>query len=543
MSEETQLSLPFIGEPSRNGHGKGSETIIDVDAARIKPRGGWALKVEYDPDKDLRHEDFYTESAEYQKRFHVRPIIQPEDLKAAPVNPDLSAILMEPVGTQESWRWRPVVLNSMTEFKAFMKSTKGTEKRTRESFGDGFGFDGASGGQSNTALIDAGDFIPIMAGPFFKQLYLYDYLLMHARAFQFVNHNALAASAIKIMQRFSLGRGVSFHVRNKQARAVWEEFWERNRMRHKLREIARDLTWQGEVMLRFYDKPKRGYQAVRVLDPSTCWEVVTDPEDFEHVYYYHFQWPTPYQIWVSGQIPISRYIIQQVPPTNIMHLKINCSSQEKRGRSDLLPAMPWLKRFNDYYNGVTVKAMLEANLVWKIKIKGDQADVDAFLTNPALTQLPPPGGHWIENEAVSLEAVTAQMTASRGSMGIGGQIAAVVATSMNLPPEYLNIEQGGAARATALVRTDPAVKTIEDRQQILRELLEDLYDRVITAAILGGRISPQAAREEPEVRKGPMVPGDPEDGMSDDGDDAQSSQIVRPQTSDRPRPSRKIELR
>ncbi len=29
----------------------------------------------------------------------------------------------------------------------------------------------------------------------------------------------------------------------------------------------------------------------RVLDASTCWEIVTDPEDIEQVYYYHFQWP------------------------------------------------------------------------------------------------------------------------------------------------------------------------------------------------------------------------------------------------------------
>lgn len=542
MPDDSQLNLPLIGEPTRNGHGAHADSLlVDGKPDRIKPKAGWALKVDYDPDKGLRQEDFYTESSEYEKRFQVRPAIQPEDKNLAVVHPNMSAILMEPVGTTESWRWRPVVINSMQDFQAFMSSDKGTEKRTRESFGNSFDND-HGGSMSNTALIDQGDFIPIMAGPFFKQLYLYDYLLMHARAFQFVNHNALAASAVKIMQRFALGRGVSFHIRNKQARAVWEEFWERNRMRHKLREIARDLTWQGEIMLRFYDKPKRGYQAVRVIDPSTCWEVVTDPEDFEHVYYYHFQWPTPYQIWVSGTIPVSRYIIQQVPPTNIMHIKINCSSQEKRGRSDLLPAMPWLKRFNDYYNGVTVKAMLEANLVWKIKVKGDQQDVEAFLSNPALTQLPPPGGHWIENEAVDLQPVTAQMTASRGSMGIGGQIAAIVATSMNLPSEYFNIEGGGAARATALVRTDPAVKTIEDRQQILRELMEDLYDRVITAAILGGRISPEAAREEPDVRKGPMVPTDPEDAFGGDNDDLLPPATVQPQRTSK-KPSRKITLR
>ena len=543
MPDAEQLHLPTLGEPSKNGH---NPTVLEAEAQRLGPgpKAGWALKVNYDPDAGTRQEDFHTESSEYQKRYHVRPEITPE--KGESVNPEVSAILMEPTGTRESWRWRPVSIDSMAKLAEFFQSEQGQNKRVLESFGDDFNFDGARNtGLGNTALIDQ-EFIPIMAGPFFKQQYLYDYLLMHARAFELVNHNALAASAVKIMQRFALGRGVSFHIRNPQARAVWEEFWERNRMRARLREMARDLTWQGELMLRYYDKPKPGFQSIRVLDCSTCWEVVTDPEDFEHVYYYHFQWPTPYQIWVSGQIPISRYIIQQVPPTNIQHIKINVSSQEKRGRSDLLPAMPWLKRFNDYYNGVTVKAMLEANLVWKITVKGDQADVDAFLSNPVMQQLPPPGGHWIQNEAVDIEPMTAQMTASRGSQGIGGQIAAIVATSMNLPTEYLNIESSGGARASALVRTDPAVKTVEDRQQILRETIEDMYDRVISAALLAGRISPQAAREEPDVQKGPMLDHEPDTDEDEGGDEepviVPSTVVQRPKRTPVP-PLRKIMLR
>jgi hypothetical protein len=522
-----------IGEPSTNGH-KGDVTVIDVEAKRNKPAGGWALKVEYDPEKGSRQEDFYVEADEYVKRFQVRPTIT--DKEGNETNPDFQGLLMTPAA-QESWR--PVQINSMESLHQFMQSPHGRLKQLRE---NGNVFDGIQQSPtSNTRLIDT-EFVPIMSGPFFKQQYLYDYLAMHARAFEMVNHNALASCVTKLLQRFTLGRGVSFHIKHPQTRAIWQEFWERNRMRARLREIARDLTWQGEIMLRLYDKPKNGYISVRVLDCSTCWEIVTDPEDFEHVYYYHFQWPTPYQIWVSGQIPVSRYIIQQIPPTNIMHMKINSSSQEKRGRSDLLPVMPWLKRFNDYYNGITVKAMLEANLVWKIKVKGDQADVDAFLSNPALTQLPPPGGHWIENDAVELSPITAQMTqGGRGSQGIGGQIASIVAASMNLPPEYLNIESGGgSARATALVRTDPAVKTIEDRQQLLRELLEDLYDRVITSAILSGRLDISAAREEPETGD-----GDDDDSMFDPDRDLPDDNVaVAPaRTVSAPSPRRRIVLR
>jgi len=667
-----------------NGHAHVGDELVDVARPRVaRPTAGSRPAPPYDPDADFNAASFRVPVEEYVKRFNVRDTITTE--AGVKVHPGLRAVMLEPI--RESERWRPRVITSVRDLRAFFESDRGQHKRFLES-GDDFDT-GETYGRSATHLIDH-EFVPTLAGPFSKQLYLTDYLQMHARclvgstpiplldgttvtieqlaherrrnfwvyscdakgrvvpglakwakrtgrdqelvsvlldngetiectpdhlfmlrdgsyrqaqkllpddslmplyrktvkgyehvyqpcvsvwepthkrvameytpderaarvekwrksgvvvtgkgfkravnhrvvsvrsigradvydltvekhhnfavgqgvfvhnSFELKNHNALAASANKIMTRFVLGRGLSFHVKNNVAHKIWNEFWDRETMRRKLRHMTSDLMWQGELLLRFYE-PRPGHIGLRNLDASTCWEVVTDPEDIERVYYYHFQWPTPYQVWVSGNIPVSKYIIQQVPPTNIVHVKINESSQEKRGRSDLLPSMPWLKRFNDFYNGQTVKALLEANLVWKIKVRGDQTDVDKFLTDPSMTELPPPGGVWIENESVELSPSSAQLTANRGSGGIGQQIAAIVATSLNLPAEYFNIETGGAPRATALVRTDPAVKAVEDRQQIMRETLEDIYDRVIAAALQAGRIRPSSVRGDPEL--------------------------------------------
>lgn len=533
---------------------------IDVtEPRRIKPFGKWATTTVYDPEKAAksRPEDFVVDAPTYARRFGVIKSdvesgfsgYKDDDnivTKAGVAIPGMPGkfVANEVEGVfqayvPESHRWKPIRIKDKATLVQFHESEYGRQKRLIEQFGfgvDPFGDDpiSASSTTDATRLIDT-EFVPIMAGPFFKQLYIYDYLLMHARAFEMVNHNALAAAAIKIMQRFTVGRGISYDIKDDDCKAVFDEFWQRNNMRDVFRQMARDLPWQGELMVRFYEHAK-GRTGVRVLDPSTCWEIVTDPEDFAQIYYYHFQWPTPYQIWVSGQIPVAKYIIQQVPPTNILHLKINVSSQEKRGRSDLLPAMPWLKRFNDFYNGQTVKAVLEANLVFKIKIKGDQADVQNFLTNAALTELPPPGGTWVENEAVDLQPTSAVLTAGRGSQGIGQQIAAIVASSMNLPNEYFNIEAGaGAARATALVRTDPATKTIEDRQQLLKELGEAIYDRVIADAILVGRLDPRKARRDPDItvgKGGDYGPGDDDQyvgrhDITPNGRPSQRAQLVR----------------
>lgn len=474
-----------------------------------KPAAGWVQgsgKV-YEPEKDA-FKDYEIPTEKYVKRFQGKKKFAAESGRPELV-PDIDAVLQTPVAFREGgknyWRWKPQHIQGQQMMEQYNASAQGSAKRFLESFGD---FDGGRGASqfftstpgSPTQLIDSNTFIPFLNGPFYKQLYQYDYLLMHAQAFQLVNHAALAAAAVKIMTRFVLGRGISFSIKNEKAQAIWDDYWERNGMRDKVRQMARDLCWQGELMTRFYER-QAGVLTMRIVDPSTCWEVVTDPEDFEHVYYYHFQWPTPYQVWVQGNIPVSKYIIQQVPPTNVAHIKINVSSQEKRGRSDLMPAMPWLKRFDDYFNGTVMKAVLEANLVYKVKIHGDQNDIENIQSDPNFTIMPPPGGTWLENDAVDMTPLSAVMSGSgRGGQGVGQQIASIVATSLNLPTEYFNIEGGaGGARATALVRTDPAVKAVEDRQQILRETLEDQYDRVMEAAIREGRLDASNARKDPSI--------------------------------------------
>lgn len=476
-----------------------------VGPKKQKPMGKWVGVVKYDPDKGTRESDLQTNVYDYIKRFDLREGYKKEQCDVWPFRDTsiktIGRAVVQTWNAREA-KYEPKTIDGFTSLKQFYESDEGKVKRLREA-GDPLFDTGSSnfGGLSPTRLIDT-EFIPIMAGPFFKQLYIYDYLYMHARAFELVNHNPLAASAIKLLQRFTIGRGLSFHIKDDEVRKVWDEFWTRNEMDKLIKDIARDFNWQGEIMLKYLEVDD-GRLSIRNVDPSTCWEVVTDPEDIKKVYYYHFQWPSQYQIWVSGKVPISQYFIQQIPPTNIQHHKINISSVEKRGRSELLPGMPWLKRYDDLFSGKTLKAVLEANMVWKVTVKGDQGDVDALQLSENVQELPPPGGTWVQNEAVDIEPMSANLTASRGDGGVGQEIANTFATSINLPGEYFNISgERGSARATALVRTDPAVKTVEEKQQTVKEVIQEAYERVVTTAILAGKLPKEKARKDPEMVQG-----------------------------------------
>lgn len=252
-------------------------------------------------------------------------------------------------------------------------------------------------------------------------------------------------------------------------------------------------TWQGELLIR-KDEPLAGHLRVRSLDPSVILEIVTEPEDVEAVLFYHHQAPTAWQQPFSNlrnpalQIPTMRYIITQYPAREVHHVKLNVSSSEKWGRSDFYSSFATLKRHRDWVNAVTLKDMLHANLVWKIRLTGDDQDVDSFVADSNNTQLPPPGGTWVENTALELSPIHADMASSArtGQGNVGDFLLSLFAAAQQMPVTYFNGASGGPARATALQQGEPFVKKVMTRQQVLINILDHLFEEVVIRAYRAG---------------------------------------------------------
>lgn len=378
------------------------------------------------------------------------------------------------------------------------------QKNIREAL-DTFGFGGDSDMGASGVMRDIDqEFVPIMGGPYHRQLYLYAHWEQLAKAFEVKNHSELARAAIQITSDFTLGRGVAWKITNDRVRRVWEEFWRRNRMDEKFRTWCDDLTWQGELLVR-KDFPLRGFMRVRSIDPSVCLEIVTEPTDIEQVYYYHCQFPTQYQLpylTFRGQrmdVPLMRYVVEQLPPNEVYHVKHNVSSSEKRGRSDFFVSLGTLKRHRDWTNAATLKDMLQSNLIWKIKLKGDDTDTSAFAEDPNNLTLPAFGGTWIENDALELLPIHQDVERARSGGGGGGTgqfLTALFATGQGMPLAYFNVQggSGGAARAAALQQGEPFAKKVLGRQQSCKRLLDHLFEEEMKAAVQAGRLKPSDIR-------------------------------------------------
>jgi hypothetical protein len=338
---------------------------------------------------------------------------------------------------------------------------------------------------------------PLLMGPYHRQLYLHDFLDQASKAFEAYNHNPILRAALNIGGNFVMGDGPKLIAANPACQAVWDE-WVRGvesyggTFQDKMRMLYRDGCLIGETFVYSPTDQATGMPVLKLWDATTVWEVVTDPRDIDSAFYAYRQFMTQYQLplaAVAAQKPvlISDYVIEQVPSQDWLQVKVNATIGEKRGRSDLFSVLGWGKRFKDFYNAAVVNAQINNAFVMWWNVNGSQADVDALRANQDFSMVPPPGTSLFTNNAVVPSFMRGNTAASDTISAVGEALLGLIATSMNLPPEYLGVA-GAGTRATALTRSEPAAKTFEQRQALVREVVMWLYRRVINAAQAQGRL-------------------------------------------------------
>lgn len=338
-----------------------------------------------------------------------------------------------------------------------------------------FGFD--SYGQGPYDPNQYTEFTPLYGGPFFKQLYIADYLKMHSRAYEAWNHNPIAKRIVDILSQYSFGRRFKVRIIDPAKEAAWKNFDRRYNIRENVSNYwIREFLIYGEIMINI-----ENYQ---LIDPSTVWDIITDPDNLKDVYYYYQSYPTAYQMFTGYRVPDQpgseavrpqQYIIRQIPAWKVIHLKTNCVSNEKRGRSVLFPVLGWLKRVKDLYNAIVIRQWLLSCFIWDDTIKGSAADVTAHANT--YSQMPNVGSVFAHNESVERKPMPAiDASGGRGTAaGIGEEIISFIATAIGIPKEFFNvIASGGGSRAQALTSAEPFTKVIEDIQAKFEALMIEM---------------------------------------------------------------------
>lgn len=382
-------------------------------------------------------------------------------------------------------------------FKNGSKQFKGSLKEAIDSFA-------TDGDLSNRGNLIGSDFIPLLGGNFYKNLYFYDYIKMANQCFWASHHDPLARQIINITRDFTLGRGFKVDSENQAALAVWEAFERVNDLPGMMDQIARELPTYGETMLwwlpenqtKIFQRPYPGQTVskgmiprVRLIDPSVIWEVVTWPEDVTKVLYYVWVAPTAWQTYTGlegNNVPSTKFIFQTIPAEQMMHFKINNYVGEKRGRSDLFPILGFLKRMRDSIDYQVVAMQKQSAYAIDVTIKGAQADVDAYAdAQDAQGPMPQAGSEFIHTDSVERKFLSPEGI-SRGASQAFEWNLSMIAAGVGIPISYFGTHlSGGQTRASAIVATEPVAKKFEMRQQVYERIIRSLWDRVMTWAGLG----------------------------------------------------------
>lgn len=341
------------------------------------------------------------------------------------------------------------------------------------------------------------DFIPLLGGPFNKQLYYYDYLRMHAIAFHAANHDPFAKRIINIINHFVLGKGFRVDVIGKDKDAG-QALWDANEKVNNIYKFAKlfntELSIYGESLIwklpnneiyRQYQvkpgqEPPRGIiPRLRLIDPSSIWEIVTYPEDIERVLYYKWVAPTQYQIYTGRDadqpVPSTKFIIQDLMPEQITHEKLNYVSNEKRGRSELFPILGYLKRLRDSVNYSIIGD--QKNSAWGIdtSIDGSDADIDAYIAEQqSIGTIAPAGSEFVHSKAVERKYNANAGSGTRSSQSFEWCVS-MVAVGAGIPLSYFGTHLTGVqSRASAIVGTEPVTKMFEDRQNLIERVFKQM---------------------------------------------------------------------
>jgi hypothetical protein len=316
--------------------------------------------------------------------------------------------------------------------------------------------------------------LPGLHSPAAKQQLLYDYLDAHRRCWEAATRNPLGKRIVKLIPQFVLGRGVSCRVNHQAGQAAWDAFSNANKLPLKSKTLLRELVTYGELFIRYF-RLAEGL-TFRSLDPSTIWDIITEPDDIETVRFYHQQYVLANTIVAPGieSVPAT-LIIRQIPAADIDHYKINALSTEKRGRSELYAVLGYLQRFRDFANDRVVLNRMRAMFALDVQVTGGPAEVAA--AEEQFQTPPDTGSVLVHNQNVEVEFKNANNNANEAKTD-ADMLLRIIAIGSGVSEQFLGASSA-STRAGALIQTEPDVKNFEDYQEIVEYVYHDMYARAL----------------------------------------------------------------
>lgn len=328
--------------------------------------------------------------------------------------------------------------------------------------------------------------------------------------------NPLGNWIIETLTSFTAGKGFTWSAKNEQVETLFEDFWYDgvNRMDLRLKRMARELFIFGVQVWPVFRAAQTGKLRLGTIDPGLIVEVYTDPENIEMVIgvkIQHHSDTTKTRVLktvLAGETeafvsPEAKNLRAGWLDGECFFFSINNVSNDPLGTSDLFPIADWLDEYERMVFTDAGKVEQLNSFSWDVTITGaGPQEVAAYAKdNPA----PRPGAARYHNEKVAWAAVTPDLKAHDHS-----ELARLFRNHIlgnKSIPEHFYGGGGNVNRATAGEMDAPFFAMIDERQNLMKLILETIFTEVVTGAIDAGylRVAEEEAFEfsvqKPEVKE------------------------------------------
>lgn len=279
--------------------------------------------------------------------------------------------------------------------------------------------------------------------------------------------NPLARRVVSLVTDYVVGDGIRVTSEREEVQRWIDRFWDhpQNRIGSRLYAWCDEVTRCGELFIVVYRNPGDGMSYVRTIPASRIDKIETDPEDFEHELQYHevVDGSVEGRFWPGrGQMEGGLFVL---------HYAVNRPVGATRGEGDLVPILPWLRRYKEWLEDRVRVNRLRNSFLWHCKLTNATPD-DLARKRVQYSQPPSPGSVIVSDDNETWEALTAALQSSDAEAD-GKALRLMVAAGAGIPLHFLS-EGESATRATATEMGGPTFRHYKRRQLWFAEVLVDL---------------------------------------------------------------------
>jgi len=316
--------------------------------------------------------------------------------------------------------------------------------------------------------------------------------------------NPSARGIIEDMVLFVVGRHATMVPEDEKALEYWagkksqggkptgDEGWvDKNKWDKRAKEAVRRIFRDGEVFIRFFEAQDGG--EIRFIEPDEITDyqnkhsygIEVDPNDVEKVISYR-------RTFFRGQVEYH----ETIPAEEIVHWKILCDSNEKRGVPFLIGVAKYIKQYERWL-GDRVRLNRLRNL-FNLIIKPEGVTPATFkssnfsdeTTTPSgktpNTKIPKPGSAVIA-QGVDYDFKSLDLNAT-DTAADGRAIERMICKGTGLVEGVVTGDYSNQSFASSLVAESPMVKTIESWQDEVEGMFQEVLKKIFELAISAGKL-------------------------------------------------------